>query len=65
MRSSPLSLAVDVAVGAIRGGFKATGKLAAALVKGAQLKVYAGAPHAAATTHADQVNADPPAFFMS
>lgn len=47
------------------GGFKATGKLAAALVKGAQLKVYAGAPHAAATTHADQVNADPPAFFMS
>lgn len=36
-----------------QGGFKATGKLAAALVKGAQLKVYAGAPHAAATTHAD------------
>ena len=42
--------------------FEATGKLAAEMIAGAQLKVYPGAPHATATTHADQVNADLLAF---
>lgn len=35
-----------------------TEKLAAELIKSAKLKVYPGAPHATATTHADQLNAD-------
>jgi non-heme chloroperoxidase len=35
-----------------------TGKLAAELIRSAKLKVYPGAPHATATTHADQLNAD-------
>lgn len=35
-----------------------TGKLAAEMIKSATLKVYPGAPHATATTHADQLNAD-------
>ncbi|QRM33615.1 alpha/beta fold hydrolase [Microvirga sp. VF16] len=39
-----------------------TGKLAASIVPGAQLKVYPGAPHATCTTHKDQVNADLLAF---
>ena len=34
------------------------GKLSAKLVKGAQLIVYAGAPHGLTETHKDQVNAD-------
>ena len=38
--------------------FEATGKLAAEMIAGAKLKVYPGAPHAIATTHADQLNAD-------
>lgn len=41
---------------------EATGKLAAEMIKGAQFKVYAGAPHATASTHADQLNADLLAF---
>jgi pimeloyl-ACP methyl ester carboxylesterase len=45
--------------------FAATGKLAAQMIVGAQLKVYAGAPHATAVTHATQVNADLEAFFRS
>lgn len=45
--------------------FEATGKRAAALVKGSTLKVYAGAPHALATTHADQLNEDLLAFVKS
>ena len=42
--------------------FEATGKLAAEMIKGSQLKVYAGAPHATCSTHAQQVNADLLAF---
>jgi non-heme chloroperoxidase len=38
--------------------FAATGKLAAEMIRSATLKVCPGAPHATATTHADQVNAD-------
>ena len=44
---------------------EATGKLAAEMIKGAQLKVYAGAPHATCNTHANQVNADLLAFIQS
>jgi pimeloyl-ACP methyl ester carboxylesterase len=36
----------------------ATGKLAAQMIEGAELKVYPGAPHATCLTHKDQVNAD-------
>lgn len=43
----------------------ATGKLAAAMITGAQLKVYPGAPHATATVNADAVNADLLAFLRS
>ncbi len=42
--------------------FPYTGKLAAQMIKGAKLRTYPGAPHATATTHADQVNADLLAF---
>ncbi|EPJ80191.1 alpha/beta hydrolase fold protein [Pseudomonas sp. CFII64] len=35
-----------------------TGKAAAALVKGAELKIYPGAPHAVYFTHKDQLNQD-------
>ncbi|GLK89353.1 alpha/beta fold hydrolase [Pseudomonas turukhanskensis] len=38
--------------------FETTGKLAAQLIKGAQLKVYKGAPHGFAVTHAQQLNED-------
>jgi non-heme chloroperoxidase len=38
--------------------FEATGKLAAEMIKGANLKVYSGAPHGFAETHADRLNAD-------
>jgi len=44
---------------------EATGKLAAEMIKGSQLKVYAGAPHATCTTHKDQVNADLLAFIQA
>ncbi|HJS03520.1 MAG TPA: alpha/beta hydrolase, partial [Variovorax sp.] len=43
---------------------EATAKLAAEMIKGSQLKVYAGAPHATCTTHKDQVNADLLAFIQ-
>ena len=39
-----------------------SGKLSAKIVKNATLKVYAGAPHGLASTHADQLNADLLAF---
>lgn len=42
--------------------FESTGKLAAEMIRGAALKVYPGAPHATATTHADRLNADLLAF---
>jgi non-heme chloroperoxidase len=35
------------------------------LIKGATLKIYAGAPHGLCSTHKDQVNADLLAFFKS
>ncbi|MBS4003866.1 MAG: alpha/beta hydrolase [Afipia sp.] len=38
--------------------FPFTGKLAAEMIRDAKLKVYKGAPHATAITHADQLNAD-------
>lgn len=44
---------------------EATGRLAAELIKGATLKVYAGAPHATAFTHKDQLTADLAAFERS
>ena len=40
----------------------ASGLMAAKLVKDAILKIYAGAPHGIATTHAEQFNADLLAF---
>jgi pimeloyl-ACP methyl ester carboxylesterase len=43
----------------------ATGKLAAAMVPGSQLKVYAGAPHALCFTHKDQLNEDLLSFLKS
>ena len=45
--------------------FATTGKQAAAMIAGAQLKVYAGAPHAVAQTHSDQLNQDLLAFVQS
>ncbi|PMX00790.1 alpha/beta hydrolase [Pseudomonas sp. FW215-R2] len=42
--------------------FETTGKRAAAQIKGAELKVYAGAPHGFAVTHAQQLNEDLLAF---
>ncbi|KTB55385.1 hypothetical protein AO067_01615 [Pseudomonas viridiflava ICMP 13104] len=38
--------------------FEASGKRAAAMIKGAELKVYPGAPHGFAVTHAQQLNED-------
>ncbi|AHL75512.1 arylesterase [Stutzerimonas stutzeri] len=45
--------------------FETTGKLAADMVEGAQLKVYEGAPHGFAVTHAQQLNEDLLAFVAS
>ena len=45
--------------------FEATGKLAAASIKGSQLKVYEGAPHGFAVTHQQQLNEDLLAFLES
>ncbi|MDR6678711.1 alpha/beta fold hydrolase [Pseudomonas oryzihabitans] len=45
--------------------FATTGKLAAELIRGAELKVYAGAPHGFAVTHAEQLNQDLLAFVAS
>ena len=39
-------------------GFAVGGQASAALIDGAQLKVYPGAPHGITDTHLDQVNAD-------
>jgi non-heme chloroperoxidase len=41
---------------------QASALLSAKIVKGAQLKIYKGAPHGMCTTHKDQVNADLLAF---
>lgn len=41
---------------------EATGKLAAEMIQGAELKVYKGAPHGFAVTHAEQLNEDLLAF---
>jgi pimeloyl-ACP methyl ester carboxylesterase len=38
--------------------FETTGKVAAEMIAGAQLKVYDNAPHGFAVTHTDQLNAD-------
>jgi pimeloyl-ACP methyl ester carboxylesterase len=42
--------------------FETTGKRAAELIGGAELKVYSGAPHGFAVTHAQQLNEDLLAF---
>ncbi|MFW9078748.1 alpha/beta fold hydrolase [Pseudomonas sp. P2757] len=42
--------------------FATTGKLAAEQIQGAELKVYAGAPHGFAVTHAQELNEDLLAF---
>lgn len=44
--------------------FETTGKRAAQLIAGAELKVYAGAPHGFAVTHAQQLNEDLLAFLQ-
>ncbi len=45
--------------------FAAAGKLSAKIIRGAQLKVYEGAPHGLAQTHQDRFNADLLAFIQS
>ena len=40
----------------------ASGKLSAKIIKNAELKIYAGAPHGLLVTHADQFNKDLLAF---
>jgi non-heme chloroperoxidase len=42
--------------------FENAGKLQAKLIKGAELKVYSGAPHGLCTTEKDKVNTDLLAF---
>lgn len=44
--------------------FEASGKRAAAMIKGAELKVYSGAPHGFAVTHAQKLNEDLLAFLQ-
>jgi non-heme chloroperoxidase len=44
--------------------FAAAGRLQSKLIKGAELKVYEGAPHGLCTTHKDRVNADLLAFIQ-
>jgi hypothetical protein len=39
-------------------GFAVGGKASAALIEGAQLKVYPGAPHGITDTHKEQLGAD-------
>ena len=41
---------------------QASALLSSKIVKGAQLKIYKGAPHGMCTTHKDEVNADLLAF---
>ena len=45
--------------------FESTGKLAAEMIKDAQLKVYDNAPHGFAATHSDRLNADLLAFLKT
>ncbi len=45
--------------------FESTGKVAAEMISGAQLKVYDNAPHGFAVTHQDQLNNDLLAFLQS
>ncbi|WP_285310014.1 alpha/beta fold hydrolase [Stenotrophomonas maltophilia] len=45
--------------------FDASAKLSSQIIKDAELKVYAGAPHGLTVTHADQFNADLLAFARS
>ncbi|OSN00964.1 MULTISPECIES: alpha/beta fold hydrolase [Lonsdalea] len=45
--------------------FESTGKVAAEMIKNAQLKVYEGAPHAITQTHRDRLNQDLLAFMRS
>lgn len=45
--------------------FESTGKVAAAMIKNAQLKVYEGAPHAIPQTHRDRLNQDLLEFIRS
>ncbi|RMU93436.1 Arylesterase [Pseudomonas coronafaciens pv. coronafaciens] len=45
--------------------FEASGKRAAEMIKGAVLKVYPGAPHGFAVTHAQQLNEDLLTFLQS
>jgi non-heme chloroperoxidase len=42
-----------------------SGRKSAAIIKGATLKIYPGAPHGMYTTHADEVNADLLAFLST
>jgi pimeloyl-ACP methyl ester carboxylesterase len=64
----PDMLKIDVPTLVVHGDadqvvpFESTGKLAAEMIRGATLKVYPGAPHATATTHAGRLNADLLAF---
>jgi non-heme chloroperoxidase len=44
--------------------FRAAGQLQVKLIKGAELKVYEGAPHGLCTTHKDRVSADLLAFIQ-
>jgi len=44
--------------------FAAAGRLQAKLIKGAELKIYEGAPHGLCTTHKDRVSADLLAFIQ-
>lgn len=45
--------------------FETTGKVAAAMIPGAELKVYDNAPHGFAVTHQDRLNEDLLAFLQS
>lgn len=45
--------------------FETTGKLAAEMIGGAELKVYDNARHGFAVTHTEQLNADLLAFLKS
>ena len=45
--------------------FESTGKVAAEMIRGAQLTVYDNAPHGFAVTHQDRLNEDLLAFLQS
>jgi pimeloyl-ACP methyl ester carboxylesterase len=67
----PDMAAIDVPTLVIHGDadaivpFETTGKLASEMIKGAELKVYEGAPHGFAVTHQRQLNEDLLAFVAS